>query len=249
MQQQGTSLFLQLTRSQAKDRDVEPERTSLEKVTEMFPKQSRNSARTWLEALGTRDNLGPLPFSALEVEAISKFFPANKSKVILHREATKEGVLPYLDKARILHFSCHSHIDNDNPFLSALILAQDDSEKTPGRLHAREINEKGTLAAELAVLSACETALGPASGGNGLLSLTQTFHRVGVPCVAASLWRISDLSTAILMTHFYKYLQAGQPRDIALRNAQQSLRQSQRVVDVDLSHPYWWAGVQIYGRP
>ena len=58
------------------------------------------------------------------------------------------------------------------------------------------------LDAHLVTLSACDTALGREMGGEGLLGLTRAFQFAGAQSVLASLWNVSDVSTAALMKGF-----------------------------------------------
>src|SRR5258706_287029 len=60
------------------------------------------------------------------------------------------------------------------------------------------------LTAELTVLSACETALGKDIKGEGLVGLTHSFMSAGSKSVVASLWKVDDRATAILMADFYQ---------------------------------------------
>jgi len=60
------------------------------------------------------------------------------------------------------------------------------------------------LSADLVVLSACETGLGTEVDGEGLVGLTRGFMYAGASRVVASLWKVSDEGTAVLMGHFYK---------------------------------------------
>jgi CHAT domain-containing protein/tetratricopeptide (TPR) repeat protein len=59
---------------------------------------------------------------------------------------------------------------------------------------------------ELAVLSACQTALGDATAGDGVLGLQRAFHAAGARALAVSLWSVNDAATAVLMDEFYANL-------------------------------------------
>jgi CHAT domain-containing protein len=79
------------------------------------------------------------------------------------------------------------------------------------------------LNADLAVLSACETAVGKLSEGEGMLGLSRAFFGANVPALVASLWPVADESTRILMESFYLSLENGVRPAKALRMAQVSL--------------------------
>ena len=51
--------------------------------------------------------------------------------------------------------------------------------------------------------SACETALGRDDPGNEVAHLANGFVEAGSTTIVASLWEVSDASTAALMERFY----------------------------------------------
>jgi CHAT domain-containing protein len=72
--------------------------------------------------------------------------------------------------------------------------------------------------------------------------------------VLASLWSVSDASTAELMRRFYGHLRAGLAKDQALRAAQLELlrgpvevTENGRTVKRDVSHPFHWAAFEVIG--
>ncbi|MGH7222322.1 MAG: CHAT domain-containing protein, partial [Gemmataceae bacterium] len=73
----------------------------------------------------------------------------------------------------------------------------------------------------LVVLSACETGLGEYTAGEGVQALQRAFHLAGCPNVIASLWKVDDAATNVLMAEFYHKLwgQNLEPLE-ALRKAQ-----------------------------
>jgi CHAT domain-containing protein len=63
-----------------------------------------------------------------------------------------------------------------------------------------------TLNADVAVFSACETALGKQVPSEGLVGIGSTVLARGARAVVASLWPVSDETGADLMTEFYRHL-------------------------------------------
>lgn len=93
-----------------------------------------------------------------------------------------------------------------------------------GILCASEIETASLPRAELVVLSACETGLGAVAGGEGITGLQRAFHIAGARSVVASLWKVDDQATVLLMSEFYRNLWQGRLSKLdALREAQLSM--------------------------
>jgi CHAT domain-containing protein len=104
-----------------------------------------------------------------------------------------------------------------------------------GRLSAQTIGEEWDLDADLVALSACQTALGPDGGGEGLLGFSQVLLGRGARSLLLSLWKVDDTATALLMARFYQDLlgrraglEEAMPKAEALREAKRWLRQLPR---------------------
>jgi CHAT domain-containing protein len=107
---------------------------------------------------------------------------------------------------------------------SGLVLAGANRKGSGGILTAEVIVGLNLSGLELAVLSACETGLGEAAGGEGVFGLQRAFHLAGTRSVVASLWRVDDRATAALMALFYHHLwEKNLPPLQALRQAQLEL--------------------------
>jgi CHAT domain-containing protein len=136
-------------------------------------------------------------------------------------------------------------LDAQSPLDSALVLAasaQKGESPDNGLLQAWEILEEMRVDADLVTLSACETALGGELAGEGLIGLTRAFHYAGARSVLASLWRVSDDSTAELMVKVYAHLRAGLPKDEALRRAQLDAMKNPKT-----AAPFHWAAFTLSG--
>lgn len=102
-----------------------------------------------------------------------------------------------------------------------------------GVLTAEELSLLDFSNTRLVVLSACETAIGTTLQ-EGIGGLLKAFKMAGVETIVASLWKVPDESTAMLMTAFYKYLFTGEEKHSALKRAQ--LEVARHYPD-----PYYWA--------
>ncbi|MCK6460166.1 MAG: CHAT domain-containing protein, partial [Planctomycetes bacterium] len=101
----------------------------------------------------------------------------------------------------------------------------------------------------VAVLSACETGRGTPAAGEGTLGLVRGFRLAGARTVVASLWRVDDAATALLMERFYEGLLGRElTPSAALREAASAVRGHE---DRDGKRPYaaprYWAAFVAYG--
>ena len=153
----------------------------------------------------------------------------------------------------------------------------DEAMTADGILTAEEVAALDLRGTELVVLSACETALGPVECGEGVLGLQRAFHAAGARALVASLWKVDDAATSVLMEEFYTNLwQKKLSRLEALRQAQLTLlnhpervTDRQRELQAELpqrglgtqqlrlpkggkvqnrSHPAWWAAFVLSGE-
>ncbi len=200
-----------------------------------------------------RGPAGPAPrrydrliYSAGEAEDILALVPAESAFAAIGFEANRDAVMSGgLADYRLLHFATHGVLNTERPGLSRLVLSQLDREgkERDGFVFAHEIYNL-ELAADLVVLSACETALGAEIRGEGLLGLTQGFMYAGAASVLVSLWNVDDQATAELMARFYRELLVeGLLPAAALRAAQVAISRDDR-----WRAPYFWAGFVLQGE-
>ncbi|NJK76426.1 MAG: CHAT domain-containing protein [Microcoleus sp. SU_5_6] len=150
-----------------------------------------------------------------------------------------------LSQYKIIHFATHGLANSTNPELSGIIMSLVDENGKPvnGFLRLTDIfNLK--LAAELVVLSACQTGLGQNIQGEGILGLTRGFMYAGAKRVVVSLWNVDDEGTAEFMAKFYQeMLQKKLTPAAALRAAQLAMLQQEK-----WQLPYYWAAFTIQGE-
>lgn len=190
------------------------------------------------------NELGPLPFSKHELEKLAELYP-DQIQLFRGKQALEANYKQLSGPIELLHFSCHAYLDPQFPLSSALLLTPQDG-RQDGLLQAREIIEQTNAQLQTVILSACETGRGDDS--LGLLGLTRAFHLAGAQHVIASQWKVSDLSTSLLMRHFHQQLSQGQPEAQALRNAQLEMLRLNQAQDETrhLAHPFYWAAFQCY---
>jgi CHAT domain-containing protein len=182
-----------------------------------------------LAARGGSEEFAPLPGTRFEAEAIAQIFRDDERRVqpLLAADASEaalDGLAASGELRRFgfIHLATHGIIDERVPERSAVILTQtglpDPLEQVlhhqkvlDGRLLVREIQRGWELNAELVTLSACETALGEATGGEGFVGFTQALLMSGTRSVCLSLWKVDDLATALLMQRFYANLLGRRP--------------------------------------
>jgi CHAT domain-containing protein/Tfp pilus assembly protein PilF len=181
-----------------------------------------------------------------EAEEISKLAPPDALKEALDFAASRAAVTDSrVGDYRYVHFATHGLLDSQHPELSGILLSMFDEQGTPqdGFLRAHEVfNLK--LSADVVVLSACQTGLGKAVKGEGLVGLTRGFMYAGAPRVVVSLWSVNDAATAELMTRFYHSMLVDKLRPAqALQVAQVSMLRDKRFSD-----PFYWAAFTLQGE-
>jgi len=176
---------------------------------------------------GKRDSLGfmTLPETREEVLSIVKSVREG-GKAMLGEDATKtnffrEARVPY----RYLHFATHGVVGGEIPRLKEPALVLTPESNDPGFLTATEIG-KLNIAADLVVLSACNSGNGEYYNGEGLMGLGRAFILAGTKAVVVSLWPVDSLTTKDLMMQFYKELEVTGNATAALAKARITVMES-----------------------
>jgi len=211
----------------------------------------------------------PLPFARAELAAIATLFPrdrvtswigaqASKSRL---RQASQSGALRGY---RYVHFATHAWARSDPPESSAIALAAEAdparAESLPGAeapvgSDGAAVTMRGgaitaaelaglDMAADLIVLSACDTGLGRFEHGRGLLGLAYASLAAGNRAALLSLWPVADDTTADFMQRLYVHLHAGLAPPAALAATQ---REFMRSADARRADPLVWAAFVVYG--
>jgi len=156
--------------------------------------------------------LGPLPGTILEVDSVGALFPSEQRVLVSSGSMTVAEFAAEASEKDVIHLATHGVLDPAVPMESAILLGST----------AMPVKEVAALElrAALVTLSACQTAIGKVYAGDEIVGLTRAFMYAGTPTVLSSLWPVSDVSCALLMTSFYRHYTSGEAKDEALRAAQ-----------------------------
>ncbi|NJR16930.1 MAG: CHAT domain-containing protein [Calothrix sp. CSU_2_0] len=183
----------------------------------------------------------PLPGIESEFNLIAK--TGVSTKKLLNKDFTKIILEKNVNSApfNILHLATHGQFSSrpENTFILA----------TDGPINVlqfdgllRRQGEIRTQTLEMLVLSACQTAAGD---NRATLGLAGTSIKAGARSTIASLWHISDKSTAILIGEFYRELVTGKvTKAEALRLAQLKILKDYP----NYSRPGFWAPYVLVGN-
>ncbi|NHA14607.1 CHAT domain-containing protein [Thioalkalivibrio sp. XN279] len=193
--------------------------------------------------------LARIPNTAREAQNIYNLL-SNRGKLIVGPAATEEAFrTDILSRYQYLHFATHGLIRNDGGDLgeSALVLTPV-SEANPwndGLLTASEIADLN-LAADIAVLSACNTAnVDTEYFSSEIQGLTTAFATAGVPAVLASFWPVETFASETLVTSFFTHFtQSDRSAAHALTRAKLEYLETSRRA---LQHPRHWAAFAMLG--
>jgi len=204
------------------------------------------SGRTVSQLAFTRSegSFDSLPQAEQEVKTIGEIYGVDASTILIGNAAREETFKATASKYPVLHFAAHGVLDDANPLYSRLLLATG-SDSEDGFLEAREIM-KLDLHADLAVLSACQTARGRVGSGEGLIGMSWALFIAGTSTTVASQWKVDSASTARLMIDFHRNLQSEKGRSgtaEALRKAAIKL-----MADPKYRHPFFWSGFVVVGN-
>lgn len=191
-------------------------------------------------------SLGDLPAAEREVRDLGQIYGIQRSKILTGSAATEETLKAEAGRYPILHFATHGLLDDENPLYSRLLLASSNG-SDDGFLEAREIM-KLDLHADLAVLSACQTARGTIGPGEGLIGMSWAFFIAGTSTTVVSQWKVDSASTARLMVSFHRAWQgADKPAPV---NKAEALRRAalKLMSDPRYRHPFYWSGFVVMGN-
>lgn len=162
--------------------------------------------------------------------------------------------------ASVIHVAAHGYFNVDNPYDSGFGVGPTDAARgyfdrftQMNKFHpsrkpeadgmrlltvAMAMTELRLRACRLVVISACESGVPRIHGGGELTGLPNAFLLAGAKSVIASLWKVDDRATYLLMRYFYEEWTGGcgaEPSPaVALAKGRQRLRQTDRATAVTI---------------
>lgn len=182
----------------------------------------------------------PLPFSAKLAQKMQREWGGS---LFTEERSTAHAFRSNAANHRIIHIGTHAEANNDYPEYSRLIFTNDGREGVANSVYLYDIYNCD-LTAEVAVLTACETGKSGYLDGEGMISMAHAFNYAGSESILAGLWKIDEQSSMDITESFYRQLQLGAPKDIALQRAKLAYLQK---AEGRLLSPQYWAGLAIMG--
>jgi CHAT domain-containing protein/tetratricopeptide (TPR) repeat protein len=203
-----------------------------------------------------------LPYTETEVKTIAS--SVSGTETLINQTFTPNDIQQRLGSYNIIHLATHAAFVQGQPSESFIVFGSGEQITLPDVLRWNLSN------ADLVVLSACETAVTEQQLGNGIeiLGFGYQMQTAGAKAALASLWKVNDGGTQILMNAFYTALLNGNTKAEAMQKAQIALITSdfsalggprsdvtivntetgQPISNDQLNHPYYWAPFILIGN-
>ncbi|MEL7001574.1 MAG: CHAT domain-containing tetratricopeptide repeat protein [Bacteroidota bacterium] len=199
---------------------------------------------TQIDFVALRAATGDLPGTRQEIRNISNILPGI---YYYGDQANESNFKKNVNKYGVVHLAVHGEIDDQDPLYSNLRFSPSETDTLEDNLlHTFEIYDM-RFNADLAVLSACNTAQGKLRGGEGIMSLGRAFQYAGVQSLLLSNWEVADKQAPKLMQYFYEGLvNHGYSKSVALQQAKLKYLNTAGVYE---RAPFYWGNFMILGDP
>ncbi|KAG9123833.1 hypothetical protein FRC07_013820 [Ceratobasidium sp. 392] len=149
--------------------------------------------------------LEPLPGTTIELDKVVRKADGLDVIRLTEEDATPSAVLSALKTTSWVHLACHASQHVSDPTASAFHLHG-------GQLSLTAIIREPLPNADLAFLSACETAAGAETVPDEAMHLAAGMLMSGYRTVVATMWSIKDMDAPVIAEHFYsQVLEGGVP--------------------------------------
>jgi CHAT domain-containing protein len=180
--------------------------------------------------------LEKLPFSKEEINVLPGIHLDDRS-------ATKDAFMKNIDRFPIIHLATHAMTDLDNPSASFIAFYPAAGVRSEDFLFLDEIYSLNMDSCRMIVISACETGRGELVHNEGVMSFARAFLYAGCPSTINTLWKADDHSTAEIIKLFYKYLEEGDNKSLALQRAKLEFIRNNPL----FRNPAYWSHIVLTG--
>ncbi len=229
------------------------------------PRQTRG--RVLAAGASEFEGLSPLPLVPEELAGIPEGVGVDR---FLNRSFSPEVLLSKAADPRYerLHVATHAEFMPGGPSQARIYTG---TGSVSLQEFARLRQQRSGSPLELFVLSACRTALGDSDSELGFAGLAL---QAGSRSAIGTLWYVDDVATSAYFLQLYRFLDQGMQKAEALRSTRQAMStgkvrlEGDKVIGFDglplltelspsqrrriaagVTHPYFWAGVQLIGTP
>ncbi|WP_043325863.1 CHAT domain-containing protein [Cyanobium gracile] len=229
------------------------------------PRQTRG--RVLAAGASEFEGLSPLPLVPEELAGIPEGVGVDR---FLNRSFSPEVLLSRAADPRYerLHVATHAEFLPGGPSQARIYTG---TGSVSLQEFARLRQQRSGSPLELFVLSACRTALGDSDSELGFAGLAL---QAGSRSAIGTLWYVDDVATSAYFLQLYRFLDQGMQKAEALRATRQAMAtgklrlEGDKVIGSDgvplltelspsqrrriaagVTHPYFWAGVQLIGTP
>ena len=202
---------------------------------------SYSDDKTKSDGANNRRALANIQGSVKEIEAIKSLM---QGKFLKGEDATEAQFKNLASGFDILHLAIHGSASKGDSIDAKLYFRDKSNQAEDGILYPYELYNLD-LAANMVVLSACETGLGNYKKGEGVFSMARAFAYAGCPSIVMSLWKVNDQIASRMMSDFYRGLNRGIKINSSLRASKLKYLDK---ADELTAHPFYWAAFVPIGQ-
>lgn len=175
-----------------------------------------------------------LPGSEAAIKKAASFYTTED--LFTGKSANRKNFIANLSGGAIVSF--YSHAVSDSNGKGPAIFLYD------SLIRMSELELIKNQATQLVILSACETNVGKNYSGEGIFSIARGFSSIGIPAVAATLWKADENTIYEISALFNKQLASGAEKDKALQSAKLQFLENH---SGEKRLPCYWASLILVG--